>query len=162
MDAGQVNNAMKLIIDDGKLLAPTDATLTALKEKHPPISKLTLPTLLTTAQPLIIERNMIEAAIQSMNTASAAGPDGLRPSHLKQFTGKDAGNGRDKLLDSLQSFAAVCVAGKVPPSISKFVCWHVIVRITQERRRRTTNCRGLRNAAHNLEGLVSRGARASG
>ena len=63
---------------------------------------------------------MINAAVQSMNIASAAGPDGLRPSLLRQLEGKEFVGSRDKILDSLQSFAATCVAGKVPTSISKF------------------------------------------
>ena len=120
IDAGQVNNAMKLIINDGKLIPLTDTVLTALKEKHPPASNKQLPTLSATSQPIIIDREMINAAVQSMNIASAAGPDGLRPSLLRQLVGKEFVGSRDKILDSLQSFAATCVAGKVPSSISKF------------------------------------------
>ena len=72
VDAGQVNNAMKLIINDGKLLAPNVETLAALKDKHPPPSSTALPKLPDDIQTIAFDRESIELAIRSMNTASAA------------------------------------------------------------------------------------------
>ena len=120
VDAGQVKNAMKLIINDGKLLAPNVETLAALKDKHPPTSSKALPKLPDHIQTIAFDRESIELAIRSMNTASAAGPDGLRPSHLKQLVGRDSGAERDQLLNSIQAFATACASGDVPVSITSY------------------------------------------
>ena len=48
-----------------------------------------------------------------MSTVSATGPDGLRPSHLKQTIGLEAAGWRDGLLSLLLSISSVCLRGDV-------------------------------------------------
>ena len=72
------------------------------------------------ARPLILEREAIELAIHSMSSPSAPGPDGLRPSHLKQMIGTDFGVARESFISSLQAFASVCTAGQIPLQVARF------------------------------------------
>ena len=55
-----------------------------------------------------------------MSTASAAGPDGLRPSHLRQLIGPDAGGSREQLLEALGNFASLCTKGQVPQEAAPY------------------------------------------
>ena len=121
IDAGQVNKAMKLVTNDGKLMAPDAQTLAALQEKHPTGSCVIVPNLVgETSHRLIIEKDSITAAIHGMSIASAAGPDGLRPSHLRQLISTEAGASRELLIDALSDFANSCVSGYVPEKAAPF------------------------------------------
>ena len=121
VDAGQINRAIKLVIDDGKLMSPDARTLIALKEKHPKGQLVKTPKLLaSTAPSLNLDKEAIVKAINGMSTVSAAGPDGLRPSHLRQLIGPVAGASREQLLEALCDFASLCTKGQVPPEAAPY------------------------------------------
>ena len=68
-------------------------------------------------RPLIIVRktykHIVECAIQSFNPGSTAGPDKLRPQHLKETCTKQTGEGRSQLIAALTSLANSMLAGKI-------------------------------------------------
>ena len=113
VDAGQINRAMKLISNDGKLMeADADMAGTALK-KYPTGAPVTA--IIRSAMPEIelnLDRETIMAAINGMSTASAAGRDGLRPSHLRQLIGDNAGPNRELQSEALCNFASICTSCK--------------------------------------------------
>ena len=57
----------------------------------------------------------IKEAITSFPNGSAAGPDGLRPQHLKDLIAD--GDGAEALLDSITELINIMLAGRVPASI---------------------------------------------
>lgn len=120
IDAGRVNSAMKRVLDDGRVIVPSAESLEALKQKHLPASSTAIIGVPQNAQPLVLERSSIERAIRSMSVASAAGPDGLFVSHLKQMLGADAGAAKESFITSLYAFSSACTAGRMPQQIARF------------------------------------------
>ena len=59
-------------------------------------------------------------AIRSFPSTSAAGPDGLRPQHLKDMIGYAAGEGGHLLLKALTEFINFTLEGKVAPLARHF------------------------------------------
>ena len=115
VEAGDLRGAIRLVEDGGPILNATEDLANAMRQKHP--ARLT--TDLTaneqqTAAPIVASREDVLLAIKSFSWASAGGPDGLRPSHLKQLTGKEALDGAELLLSSLLNFTNLCLAGHVP------------------------------------------------
>ena len=64
----------------------------------------------------------ILAAIRTFVPGSAAGPDGLRPQHLKDLTSASAGDAGRRLLASLTNFTNMCLRGRVPVVIQPVFC----------------------------------------
>ena len=56
-----------------------------------------------------------------MPTCGAPGPDGLRPSHLRQFLGSDANDAKEETLTEQTRFIGICLAGSVPIGIRPFM-----------------------------------------
>lgn len=66
---------------------------------------------------LKINDGHLKEAIDGMSTAGTPGPDGLRPSHIKQMTGALAINTRDRTFNELKRFVYVCMKGSIPLSV---------------------------------------------
>ena len=93
-----------------------DETLSALRDKHPaPHPDTDIPLSLSTSQvtPLQVSADEVSKAIRSFPCASAAGPDGLRPQHLKDMIGAAAGERGNLLLQALTSFINMVLEGRV-------------------------------------------------
>ena len=60
----------------------------------------------------------VVGAIKPFPCASAGGPDGLRPQHLKDMVCSSAGGGVSRLLRALTAFINLVLKGKTAP----FVC----------------------------------------
>ena len=89
-----MRGAVRAVVSDDSLAPKNQATLTAVMEKHPPApADLNLPTPPDDqlAPPITLTTEAIPAAIISFPKSSSAGPDGLRPGHLKDPTGRGAG-----------------------------------------------------------------------
>ena len=113
-----MRGAIRLVEDGGPIMDATEELANVMRQKHP--ERLT--TEITaeaeqTAAAIIASRKQVIDAIRSFSWASAGGPDGLRPSHLKQMTGREASDGTEKLLDSLLNFTNLCLSGHVPSQI---------------------------------------------
>ena len=92
-------------------------TLSALKEKHPPMHlNSQFPPLVegTASTQISISEEDVCHAIQSFPRGSAGGPDGIRPQHLSDLTSASAERGSRELLSPLTSFCNLVVSGLTP------------------------------------------------
>ena len=118
IDVGEVSAAIRLVKDEGKITEPDIISLASMREKHPPApGPAEVPDV--AEAPIALDRTMLELAVRAMSAASAPGPDGLRPSNLKQFLNA-AGAAREHFLDSLTEFAAVVTANKFPTIVASY------------------------------------------
>ena len=107
---------MRLLSSDDKLLSSTSDTLSKLQEKHPgPHRNTSWPLPPENPDPMICTRDDIKNAIKSFRNGAGAGPDGLRPGHLKQLTADILGPAAISLLDALVDFVNnIALEGNVP------------------------------------------------
>ena len=85
LEDGDVKGAVRLLCSDDGLAAVNENTLNALANLHPPApaDRRAAPT--TDVPPLQVTPAAVRAAVQSCPNGSAAGPDGLRPQHIKDL-----------------------------------------------------------------------------
>ena len=113
---GDVTGAVRWLSSDASLAPCNLETHSALCNKHPPSpSDLNLPPAPEgTLEPLTLSREVIEKAF---NPSSAAGPDRLRPQHLKELISHRSGEAGSRLLSALTSVTNLVLSGKVPPAV---------------------------------------------
>ena len=58
-----------------------------------------------------------KAAVFSFPLGSAAGPDGLRPGHLRDLLGRRTAAAGERLLKELTEFVNLVLQGRTPPSL---------------------------------------------
>ena len=90
-----------------------------LQEKHPvPHPDTVIP---PTPNPIPVQVDPVSVAraIISFPSGSAGGPDRLRPQHLKDFL-QTAGDEDSQFLQSLASFCALVMEGRVPAIVRPF------------------------------------------
>ena len=118
MEEGDFSGAVRLTCSDDVLAEPSEATYSALQQKHPyPYPGSSIPP--RPAQPSTISVSEDEI-IKSFHNGSAGGPDRLRPQHLKDLIGPGAGSGRVALLPAFVSFVELVLSGNTPVSICPF------------------------------------------
>ena len=113
---GDVRGAVRELASSEGLAPNNEATLEALRSKHPPIPEdLSLP------EPpdgnfdvIVATEEEVRRAIDSFQPGSAGGPDGLRPSHLKSLIGHAAAEAGVRLLGALTEFVNAVLRGEVP------------------------------------------------
>jgi len=112
-----IRGAVRELASSDGLAPHNEATLEALKAKHPssPVD-LSLPAppnddLVTTR---VATEAEVRKAIESFRPGSAGGPDGLRPGHLRTLIGLAAGEAGARLLTTLTSFVNMVLRGEVP------------------------------------------------
>ena len=118
---GDIRGAVREVCSSNGLAPFSPETLTALQEKHPPAPanlNLPLPPEEGIHQPRTASRRDISKAINSFKPGSAAGPDGLRPGHLKQLVCKSVGETGNRLLGTLTVFVNLVLSGNVPEHIT--------------------------------------------
>ena len=116
LEEGDFKGAVRLASSEDTIRDLDEETLSALRDKHPAAHPDTdIPPASITSQltPLHVSAEEVDKAIRSFPCASAAGPDGLRPQHLKDMTGVAAGEGGRLLLQALTSFMNLVLQGKV-------------------------------------------------
>ena len=98
-------------------LAPQDRdTLRAFKEKHPSVPEnLSLPDPLDgSIVPAVATEGDVRKPIMSFRDAASAGPDGLRPGHLRSLVAHCSAEAGSRLLSALTDLINVMLRGKVP------------------------------------------------
>jgi len=93
VDVGDIRGASRIVVNDGKLVEPDQASLEKLSAKHPtdidpPAADYEL------SPPLALTLEQLTTALSRTPAGGAPGPDGLRPVLLKQLTGPRAGPAR--------------------------------------------------------------------
>ena len=115
LEDGDVKGAVRLLCSDDRLAIPDDSTFDDLRRLHPaaPVNRRLVPT--TDTPPLQVSPSAVRAAIQSFPNGSAAGPDGLRPQHLKDLL---VGAPDDsQLLVAVTDLTNLLLEGKTPSSV---------------------------------------------
>ena len=86
MEEGDLRGAIRLASSNSSIAAPTEDTFHVLLDKHPPPpSDYSPPPLPIVSAPISVSQAKIARAIKSFPLGSSAGPDGLRPRHLKDI-----------------------------------------------------------------------------
>ena len=117
---GDIRGAVREVCSSNVIAPFSSETLTALLEKHPPAPadlNLPFPPEEGIHQPRTASRRDINKAIDYFKPGSAAGPDGLRPGHLKQLVGKSVGETGNWLLRTLAVFFNLVLSSKEPEHI---------------------------------------------
>ncbi|HSN24205.1 MAG TPA: hypothetical protein VLS45_08585, partial [Methylomicrobium sp.] len=119
LEDGDVKGAVRLLCSDDRLAVPDDVTFQKLADLHPPTPADRRPAPTTDTAPLQVSTSAVRAAIQSFPNGSAAGPDGLRPQHLKDML--TAASDDSPLLATITELTNLLLEGKVPASIGGII-----------------------------------------
>ena len=105
---GDVTGAIQILSSDFSLAPSNIETMEALQRKHPPApSNVHLPPPPSTSVAhMIVTSEEILKAIRSFGPGSAAGPDQLKPQHLKELTTRQTGEAGSRLVTALASLAS--------------------------------------------------------
>ena len=123
LEDGDVKGAVRLLCSDDKLAVPDHTTLAALSRLHPAASADRRPSPSTIVPPLQVLPDIVRKAIQSFPNSSAAGPDGLRPQHLKDLV--VGATDDNPLLVAIVDLVNLLLEGKtpLPRRHSTHSCW---------------------------------------
>lgn len=121
LEDGDFKGAVRLACSEDSLAERSEATYSALKEKHPaahPVSTIPPPPDCPSLS-FVVSEGDVANAVRSFPNGSAGGPDGLRPQHLKDMV--SSANGEDSpLLTALAAFSTLVLEGKTPQSIRPY------------------------------------------
>jgi len=85
LEDGDVKGAVRLLCSDDMLVTSDTFTFNQLSHLHPRNPADRRPTPTSDAIPLRVLPEAVKAAIRSFPSGSSAGPDGLRPHHVKDL-----------------------------------------------------------------------------
>ena len=114
---GDVKGAVRLLASGEGFAGHGEEVVTALKAKHPPAPEdldLPPPPNEQLAPPVTISVEEMVSAVTSFPAGSAAGPDGIRPAHLKDLMSRESGEAGEELRNALTEFINVVLKGEVP------------------------------------------------
>ena len=121
LEEGDFKGAIRPASSDDTLAPMNEATYEALQERHPPPHPdAFIPPIEEAGQhhSVTVAVEEVLQTIRSFPKASAGGPDGLRPQHLKDMMSDNGG--RQVLLPALASFIQLVLEGRTPTSIRPF------------------------------------------
>ena len=116
LEDGDVKGAVRLLCSDDRLAFPDESTLDDLRRLHPTAPQDRRPAPTTNTPPLQVSPSAVRAAIQSFPNGSSAGPDGLRPQHLKDLL--VGATDDSQLLVAVTDLTNLLLEGKTPPSVT--------------------------------------------
>ena len=115
---GDISGAVRLLASEDTIAPANEETLAALKLKHPsPPLDLVFPDVTLAPGGLEITIEEVSKALQSFSAGSGAGPDGMRPQHLKDQAGIRGETG-SKFLTALCKAVSRIINGDVPKEIA--------------------------------------------
>lgn len=112
LEDGNVKSAVRLLCSDDRLAFPDESTFDDLRRLHPTAPPDRRPVPIAVIPPLQVSPPAVRAAIQSFPNGSAAGPDGLRPQHLKDLVIGAADD--NPLLVAIVDLVNLLLEGKTP------------------------------------------------
>ena len=116
IEDGNIRAAARIVCSDEKLAAEDEATLDALRQRHPPApgdrAAPPDPTLYSAMQ---VTESDVTKAIRSFPVGSSGGPDGLRPQHLIDMI-SSVGDGQ-ALVTSITGLVNLLLRGCCPASV---------------------------------------------
>jgi len=117
LEDGNIRAAVRIICSDEKPALTNDATLDALRQRHPPTSvdRSVVPDPSTFNAVSVTESDVIKA-IRTFPAGSTAGPDGIRPQHLLDLiTCKKAGK---ELVSAITALINLLLEGRCPLEVA--------------------------------------------
>ena len=121
LEEGDFRGAVRLACSEDAVAEHNDATIAALRAKHPaphPDTNFPLPPKENEPQPPIaVTEQDVARAVLSFPRGSAGGPDGLLPQHLKDLISNSARAGGKKLLAALTAFTNLVLSGITPVQV---------------------------------------------
>jgi len=115
LEDGDVKGAVRLLCSDDRLAVPDDTTFAELRRLHPPAPADRRPVPSTDTPPLQVLPAAVTKAVQSFPSGSAAGPDGLRPQHIKDLMIGAADD--NPLLVAMTDLINLLLEGKTPHKV---------------------------------------------
>jgi hypothetical protein len=112
LEDGDIKGALHLLCSDDQLAIPDAVTFAEFSRLHPPAPADRRPAPSNDVPALRVTPVDVRTAIQSLPNGSAAGPDGLRPLHLKDLLLAAANN--SPLLMAISDLVNVLLDGKTP------------------------------------------------
>ena len=109
--------AVRLLSSHDRLAVPDEPTFDELRRLLPatPPDRRPVPTVVTPS--LQVSPSAVRAAIRSFPNGSAAGPDGLRPQHLKDLLVGASDDNDSQLLVAVTDLTNLLLEGKIPSSV---------------------------------------------
>ena len=117
MEDGNLKAAIRILVSDEAYAAPSMEGLAKLRLKHPPatVDASTMPVPHSDSG-LSVGEPDVRKAIMSFPAGSSAGPDGLRPQHLKDLINcQERG---PELLTALTGFVNMVLSGHCPREVA--------------------------------------------
>ena len=117
LEDGDFKGAVRLLCSNDRLAVPDESTFDELRRLHPaaPPDRRPVPTAITPS--LQVSPSAVRAAIRSFPNGSAAGPDGLRPQHLKDLLIGTSDDNDSQLLVAVTDLTNLLLEGKIPSSV---------------------------------------------
>ena len=117
LEEGNVKGAVRLLCSNDKLATPNVQSFNQLLPLHPkaPIERRHV--IPANALPLQVYPAAIRAAVQTFPAGSSAGPDNLRPQHLKDLL--VGTSDEDPLMLAITDLSNILLAGETPPEVRK-------------------------------------------
>ncbi len=117
---GLYSKAIKALTSEG-LAQPGPEILEEMLNKHPQAPPPTLPPG-PPPSPTLLPESIILRSVKSFPNASAAGPSGLRPSHLREAILCPSPDRAGQILSSLSRFVNLLASGRAPTSVLPHLC----------------------------------------
>jgi len=132
LEDGDVCGAIRLAVNNDKLVPFNDATVEELKFTQ--VFSAANATTQSTQPNSLMSESAILADVRSFQPRSAGGLDGLRPQHLKDLINTGTGDVGHSLLSRLTDFVNICSCGPCARCSEASFMWCVIMCSEQERR----------------------------
>lgn len=116
LEDGDVKGAVRLLCSDDRLAVPDESTLEHMRRLHPAAPPDRRPVPIADTPPLQVLPSAVRTACQSFPNGSAAGPDGLRPQHLKDLL--VAAPDDSQLLVAITDLTNFLLEGNLPSSVT--------------------------------------------
>ena len=113
INEGSLSKAAKAIVSNG-VWPRTPEVLAELQALYPDRDPPPARPLEPAMNPYVVACEDVLNAVKSFDKGAAAGPSGLRASHLREALQCGASEVEDNLLRALSDFCNFCVAGKLP------------------------------------------------
>lgn len=117
---GDVRGAVRILSSTSTIATPDHEVISAMKEKHPdePEDLVLPPCPDINDHSISFDESLVRKAITSFPAGSGAGPDGLRPQHLKDLISFSAAEAGERLLESITRLVNFMLAGRLPQLIA--------------------------------------------
>ena len=118
-----IKGALQILSGNSSFVNPSKESLDTLQQKHPQASSdlMLHPSPSTSTQPTYFSQNQIQAATSSFPHSSRAGPEGLRPQHLKDCISISAGDASISFLTSLTELVNHLTNGHLSTALRPFL-----------------------------------------